>query len=81
MFLGQARLESQQHCMKPKRAKTIQIFLPSGDPLGIREAQITTDLMRVTEVPRTAEHLAEFFVMPESQGSASVASTLARPLT
>ena len=56
--------------MTIKRAKTIQIFLPSGDPLGIREAQITTDLMRVMEIPRTAEHLSEYYDMPESQGSA-----------
>lgn len=53
--------------MKTK-AKTIQIYLPSGDPLGIREAMITTRLLRVIEVPRTGPLLAEFFQMPESEG-------------
>jgi hypothetical protein len=31
--------------------KTIQIFLPSGDPQGIRIAEITTRIVRVLEVP------------------------------
>lgn len=56
--------------MKINRAKTLQIFLPSGDPLGIREALITTALIRVIEVPKTGELLADFFAMPESSGSA-----------
>lgn len=56
--------------MNKKRAKTLQIFLPSGDPLGIREALITTDLIRVIEVPKTAALLADFFSMPEAIGSA-----------
>lgn len=34
-------------------AKTIQIFLPSGDPRGIRIAEITTRIVRVIEVPRS----------------------------
>ncbi|MDI1258298.1 hypothetical protein [Aquabacterium sp.] len=37
--------------MQP-RAKTIQIFLPSGDPQGIRQAEITTRIVRLIEVPR-----------------------------
>lgn len=32
--------------------QTIQIFLPSGDPQGIRVAEITTRIVRVIEVPR-----------------------------
>ena len=50
-----------------KKAKTIQIFLPSGDPSGIREASFTTGILRVIEVPKTPTHLAEFYGMPESK--------------
>jgi len=32
--------------------KTIQIFLPSGDPTGVRIAEITTSVVRVIEFPR-----------------------------
>lgn len=31
--------------------KTIQIFLPGGDPRGIRVAEITTRIVQVIEVP------------------------------
>lgn len=44
--------------------KTIQIFLPGGDPQGIRIAEITTRIVQVIEVPRPL--LAEFNKMPES---------------
>ena len=47
------------------RPQTIQIFLPSGDPQGIRIAEITTRIVRVIEVPRSL--LAEFLKMPEAQ--------------
>jgi hypothetical protein len=50
------------------RGKTIQIYLQSGDPQGIRQAEITTRLVRLVEVPRAL--LAEFFSMPESHGGA-----------
>lgn len=45
-------------------AKTIQIFLPSGDPHGIRSAEITTRIVQVIEVPRSL--LQDFLKMPES---------------
>src|SRR5664280_750951 len=45
-------------------AKTIQIFLPSGDPRGIRIAEITIGIVQVIEVPRSL--LQDFFKMPES---------------
>lgn len=45
--------------------KTIQIFLPSGDPRGIRIAEITTRTVQVIEVPRSL--LAEFLQMNESR--------------
>lgn len=44
--------------------KTIQIFLPGGDPQGIRVAEITTRIVQVIEVPRLL--LADFLSMPES---------------
>jgi len=44
--------------------KTIQIFLPGGDPQGIRVAEITTRILQVIEVPRKL--LVDFFQMPES---------------
>ena len=44
--------------------KTIQIFLPLGDPQAIRVAEITTRIVRVIEVPRSL--LLEFQQMPES---------------
>ncbi|MEY3202521.1 MAG: hypothetical protein RIR70_2071 [Pseudomonadota bacterium] len=47
------------------RPQTIQIFLPAGDPRGVRVAEITTRIVRVIEVPRSL--LADFLDMPESQ--------------
>lgn len=44
--------------------QTIQIFLPTGDPQGIRVASITTRIIRVFDVPRSA--LSEFMAMEES---------------
>ena len=58
-----ARLEiSRDVTMVPK---TIQIFLPSGDPRGIRIAEVTTRIVQLIEVPRS--RLKEFFAMPESR--------------
>lgn len=47
------------------RPQTIQIYLPSGDPEGIRMASITTRTVKVFDVPRPL--LAEFLKMPESR--------------
>lgn len=44
-------------------AKTIQIFVPSGDPRGIRVAEITTRIVQVIEVPLS--RIDEFVQMPE----------------
>ncbi|RYD24123.1 MAG: GIY-YIG nuclease family protein [Verrucomicrobiaceae bacterium] len=44
--------------------KTIQIFLPGGNPQGIRVAEITTRIVQVIEVPRSL--LNDFLKMPES---------------
>jgi hypothetical protein len=46
------------------RPQTIQIFLPSGDPNGIRQAEITTRSVRVFDVPRS--ELKLFNETPES---------------
>lgn len=47
------------------RPQTIQIYLPQGDPSGIRQAEITTRTVRVFEVPRPL--LPEFREMPEAK--------------
>jgi hypothetical protein len=47
------------------RPRTIQIFLPSGDPRGIQVAALTTSIVQVIEVPRLL--LSEFLQMPESR--------------
>lgn len=44
--------------------KTIQIFLPTGDPRGLRIAELTTSIVRVFEVPRS--QLADFIALPEA---------------
>jgi predicted GIY-YIG superfamily endonuclease len=44
--------------------KTIQIFLPGGDPRGIRIAELTTRIVQLIEVPRSL--LQDFLKMPES---------------
>lgn len=54
--------------LQNSRAKTIQIFLPSGDPRGIRQAEITTRIVRLIEVPRKL--LKDFLGMPECAGGA-----------
>ncbi|WP_422758926.1 GIY-YIG nuclease family protein [Paenarthrobacter sp. C1] len=45
--------------------QTIQIYLPQGDPAGIRMAEITTRTVRLFEVPRTL--LSGFRAMVESK--------------
>ena len=47
------------------RPQTIQIYLPAGDPRGMRVAEITTRIVRVIEVPRS--QLGEFLKTPEAQ--------------
>ena len=48
----------------PARPQTIQIYLPGGDPEGIRVAELTTRIVQVVEVPRKL--LDTFLAMPES---------------
>ncbi len=47
------------------RPQTIQIYLPGGDPRGIRVAELTTRIVQVIEVPRAL--LGEFLKMSESK--------------
>ena len=47
------------------RPQTIQIYLPGGDPRGIRVADITTRIVQLIEVPRAL--LSDFLAMPESK--------------
>ena len=48
----------------PPSAKTIQIYLPKGNPRGIRSAEMTTRTVRLIEIPRI--YIDDFFAMPES---------------
>lgn len=47
------------------RPRTIQIYLPSGDPRGIRIAELTTSIVRVVEVPQAL--LADYLQMDEAK--------------
>ncbi|WP_109477554.1 GIY-YIG nuclease family protein [Paraburkholderia sp. C35] len=47
------------------RPQTIQIFLPNGDPRGIRVAEITTRIVQAIDIPRS--RLDEFLAMRESE--------------
>lgn len=47
------------------RPRTIQIFLPSGDPRGIRVGELTTSIVRVIEVPQPL--LEDFLAMEEAR--------------
>lgn len=46
------------------RPQTIQIYLPFGDPQGIRVAEITTRTVQIFDIPRA--EIGRFFEMPES---------------
>jgi Domain of unknown function (DUF4357) len=46
------------------KAQTIQIYLSTGDPAGLRVANLTTRTVRVFEVPRSL--LGQFLQRPES---------------
>lgn len=60
----------------PVDAKTIQIFLPDGDPRGVRIAEITTRIVQAVQVPRLRleaaagrpelKHVGVYFLFGES---------------
>ena len=45
--------------------RTIQIFLPNGDPTGIRIAEVTATVLKAFEVPRSLTN--DFFTLPEAK--------------
>lgn len=45
--------------MEKSRAKTIQIFLPTGEPRGIRMAELTTRIVQAYLIPRSELHEAK----------------------
>ena len=62
------------------QAKTIQIFLPTGEPRGIRVAELTTRIVQAVAIPRSdlarakprgeLDHVAVYFLFGESEGAA-----------
>ncbi|UUO04787.1 GIY-YIG nuclease family protein [Blastopirellula sp. J2-11] len=66
--------------MTSPAAKTIQIFLPSGEPRGVRIAEFTNRTVQVIVVPRSdlveakqraeLDHIAVYFLFGESEESA-----------
>lgn len=64
----------------PAAAKTIQIFLPTGEPRGVRIAEITTRIVQAIAVPRShlayakgrpeLNHVALYFLFGESDQGA-----------
>ena len=51
--------------MNNNKPKTIQIYLPKGNPRGLRTAEMTTRMVKLIEIPR--QYMDDFFVMPESK--------------
>ena len=66
--------------MAAKQAKTLQIFLPTGEPRGIRIAELTTRIVQAVLIPRSElasaksrpelDHLAVYFLFGESEEAA-----------
>jgi Domain of unknown function (DUF4357) len=66
--------------MEKSRAKTIQIFLPTGEPRGIRMAELTTRIVQAFLVPRSElqeakrqselDQMAVYFLFGESEQEA-----------
>jgi hypothetical protein len=64
----------------PVDAKTIQIFLPGGEPRGIRIAEITTRIVQAVQVPRARldraldrgelDHIGIYFLFGDAEGRA-----------
>lgn len=67
----------------PAEGKTIQIYLPEGEPQGIRIAEITTRTIQAVQVPRAklasffarreCEHIGVYFLFGEREESAKPA--------
>lgn len=50
--------------MNNNKPKTIQIYLPKGNPRGLRIAEMTTNIVRLIEIPRI--YIDDFLVMSEA---------------
>ena len=48
--------------------KTIQIYLPNGDPKSVKQAAITTDKIEVFQIPRTilGQHQSQWILMKDA---------------
>lgn len=65
----------------PQEAKTIQIFLPFGEPRGIRIAELTTRIVQAVAIPRVdlakakgrpeLDHVALYFLFGEAENPAA----------
>ena len=66
--------------MTTQQAKTIQIFLPTGEPRGIRIAEFTIRTVQAVLIPRSElaeakarselDQIAVYFLFGDSEGSA-----------
>jgi Domain of unknown function (DUF4357)/GIY-YIG catalytic domain len=66
--------------MTSPHAKTLQIFLPTGEPRGIRIAELTTRIVQAVLIPRSElttaktrpelDHLAVYFLFGDSEDAA-----------
>ncbi len=66
--------------MTSSAAKTIQIFLPTGEPRGIRVAELTTRIVQAVAIPRSdlvtakrrpeLDHVAIYLLFGEAEGAA-----------
>jgi hypothetical protein len=66
--------------MTKPQAKTIQIFLPTGEPRGIRIAELTTRIVQAVLIPRSElaeakarpelDHVAVYFLFGDSEEAA-----------
>jgi hypothetical protein len=73
-------LSAEKGDSMPVDAKTIQLFLPDGEPRGIRIAEITTRIVQVVQVPRARlerimerpelDHIGVYFLIGEAAGRA-----------
>jgi len=62
------------------QGKTIQIFLPTGEPRGMRVAELTTRIVQAVAIPRSdlaaarlrpeLDHVAVYFLFGEAEGAA-----------
>ncbi len=74
--------------MTTPQAKTIQIFLPTGEPRGIRIAELTTRIVQAVLIPRSElaeakarpelDHVAVYFLFGDSEEAIRHAHEIAK---